>query len=106
MKIWKTADIEKRELVAGAQVCFVHGENMTLAYWEFDPGAMVPEHSHEHEQVTNVVEGVFELSVDGDSARLEAGSVVVIPSGASHSGRSITRCRLIDAFHPVREDYR
>ncbi len=106
MKIWNAAEAEKKELIPGAWVCFVHGESMTLAYWDFDPGAIVPEHSHEHEQVTNVVEGVLELTVDGETGQLEAGSVVVIPPGANHSGRSVTRCRVIDAFHPVREDYR
>lgn len=106
MRVWRSAEIEKRELIPGAAVGFVHSENMTLAYWDFDAGVPLPEHSHPHEQVTNVIEGVFELTVEGETKRLEAGSVVVIPPHAVHSGRSVTRCRVIDAFYPVREDYR
>jgi len=79
---------------------------MTLAYWSFEPEVLVPDHAHPHEQVTNIVEGVFDLTVEGETHRLEAGSVFVIPPNASHSGKSITECCLIDVFYPVREDYR
>ncbi len=106
MNIYSLTEIEQRELVPGAEVGFVHCESMTLAYWHLEPGASVPEHAHPHEQVVNVIEGIFELTVDGETARLEPGSVVVIPPDASHSGNSVTECRIIDVFHPVREDYR
>jgi len=95
-----------REPVPGYRAVFVHAENLTLAYWEVEAGAALPEHSHPHEQVSSVVEGRFELCVAGETRILDSGIAAVIPSGARHSGRAITRCRLIDAFHPVREDYR
>ena len=63
-------------------------------------------HSHPHEQVSNVISGTFELTVDGVPYRLEPGTAVVIPPHAVHSGRSITDSALIDVFYPVREDYR
>jgi len=106
MHIYDTEQMERRELVPGAEVVFVHSERMTLAHWAFAPGALVPEHAHPHEQVVNVIEGVFELTVEGETARLRAGSVAIVPPHASHSGSSVTDCRIIDAFHPVREDYR
>jgi quercetin dioxygenase-like cupin family protein len=98
-------DLPEREIVPGYRARFVHSENMTLAYWEVDPGAALPEHSHPHEQIANVLEGQFELTVAGESKILEPGQVAVIPSGVPHSGRAITACRLLDAFQPVREDY-
>ena len=106
MNIWEWAEMERRELVPGGRVGFVHTESMTLAYWDFDADVLVPEHGHPHEQVTNVIEGVFDLTVEGETMRLAAGSTVVIPPNAVHRGRSITECRIIDVFHPVREDYR
>lgn len=99
-------DVESREPVPGADVRFVHSDNMTLAYWHFEPGTPLPDHNHPHEQVTNVIEGVYELTIEGETTRIEAGSVVIIPPHASHSGKSITECRVIDVFYPVREDYR
>ena len=99
-------DIEEKEIVPGYRAKFVHSDNMTLAYWDVDPGAMLPEHSHLHEQIANVLEGRFELTVDGEPRVLEPGMVAVIPGGVPHSGKALTSCRLLDAFHPTREDYK
>jgi quercetin dioxygenase-like cupin family protein len=99
-------DITKREIAPGYRARFVHSEKMTLAYWDVDPGAALPEHSHPHEQIANVLEGQFELTVDGESRILEPGTVAIIPPDVLHSGRAITACRLLDAFYPCRDDYR
>jgi quercetin dioxygenase-like cupin family protein len=53
-----------------------------------------------------MLEGELELVVDGTAHRLRAGDVLAIPGDAPHSGRAITRCRILDVFHPIREDYR
>ena len=100
------SELAGHELLDGAVARFVHADTMTVAYWTFAPDVRVPQHAHPHEQVTNVIEGVFELTVGEETSRLEAGSVAVIPSNTSHSGRAVTACRIIDVFHPVREDYR
>ncbi len=98
--------LEESEPIPGYRAHFVHSKNMTLAYWTIEAGAPLPEHSHLHEQVANVIEGEFELTVDGETRRLGPGTVAVIPSNATHSGKAITNCRIIDVFYPVREDYR
>ena len=99
-------EIEEKEIVPGYRAKFVHSENMTLAYWDVDPGAALPEHSHPHEQIANVLEGRFELTVDGEPRVLEPGMVAVIPGGVPHSGKALTPCRLLDSFYPLREDYK
>jgi quercetin dioxygenase-like cupin family protein len=104
--ILKLSELERKELLPGARARFVHSNSMTLAHWEFEAGVLLPEHSHPHEQITNVVDGEFELTIEGEPHRLEAGIVVVIAPNARHSGRAITDCRLFDVFYPVREDFR
>ena len=99
-------DLEPRELIPGTSVRFVHGDRMTIAHWHFQPGIPLPEHSHPHEQVTNIISGEFELTLDGEPITLSAGDYLVIPPDAVHSGRSITECRILDVFCPVRDDYR
>ena len=79
---------------------------MTIAHWHFEPGTDLPEHSHPHDQITNIIEGEFELTVDGEREILKSGHYRVISPNAVHSGRSITACRIIDVFSPVRDDYR
>jgi quercetin dioxygenase-like cupin family protein len=102
----KIDDLEPRELIPGTTVRFVHSDRMTMAHWHFDPEIELPEHSHPHEQITTITVGEFELEIDGDRVTLRAGDFLVIPPHAVHSGRSITDCRIIDVFCPVREDYR
>ncbi|MBN2346930.1 MAG: cupin domain-containing protein [Candidatus Aminicenantes bacterium] len=79
---------------------------MTLAYWRIEAGAALPDHAHPHEQVTQVIEGEFELTMDGEARTLKPGHVAVIPGNAPHCGKALTACKITDAFYPVREDYR
>jgi quercetin dioxygenase-like cupin family protein len=95
-----------REIFPGFKAHFVHSANMTFAHWLIKAGATLPEHAHVHEQVVNLIEGEFELTIAGETKRLVRGSVAIIPSNALHSGKAITDCRIIDAFYPIREDYR
>mgnify|MGYP001167359628 CR=1 FL=1 len=99
-------DVEEREIIKGFRARFVHSDLMTNAYWCVTAGATLPEHSHPHEQVTNIISGRFEMTVDGETQTIEAGAVVVIPSGAKHRARALTDCTIIDIFSPVRDDYR
>lgn len=105
MPFVKLSDMNEHEPIPGYRVRFVHSASMTFAYWSIIAGAELPEHSHPHEQVAHVLEGEFELVINGEIQRLKPGMVAVIPSNALHSGRAVSDCRLLDTFHPVREDY-
>jgi len=99
-------EIEQREMFPGCKVRFVHSESMTFSYWTVEAGAVLPRHSHPHEQVANMIEGRFEMTIDGETRVLGPGAVAVIPPNAVHSGKAIKPCRVIDVFYPIREDYR
>lgn len=99
-------ELPTREIFPGFTVHIVHSQSMTFAHWDIKAGAILPEHSHPHEQVVNMIAGEFDLTISGEQRRLGTGSVAIIPSNALHSGRAVTRCHIIDAFHPIREDYR
>ena len=98
--------ITPREVFPGFHGRFVHSANMTFVYWDIENGSLVPEHSHMHEQVVNMLEGNLELTVDGHKYMLGPGQILVIPSHAIHSGRALSPCKVLDVFCPVREDYR
>lgn len=104
--VFEWSAIAPRTVIPGFHGRFVHSGSMTFALWDVDEGAELPEHAHVHEQVVHVLEGRFEVSVDGVTSLLEDGMVAVIPPNAVHSGVAITPCRILDAFSPVREDYR
>lgn len=100
------AGMPARERMPGFHGRFIHADRVTVVHWEVDAGAVLPEHSHPHEQVSNLLDGEFEMTIDGAVRRLTGGSVAVVPSNAVHSGRALTACRFIDVFQPAREDYR
>jgi quercetin dioxygenase-like cupin family protein len=83
-----------------------HSEHVTMAYWTVTAGATLPQHAHPHEQITSVLEGEFEMTIGGETKKLTAGHAAVIPGNVTHSAKALTACRIIDAFYPVREDYR
>lgn len=98
-------DLDRSEEIPGYLGAFVHGEKMTVTNWSVEAGAEFPEHTHSHEQVSIVVEGKFELTIDGETELLKPGRIAVIPGGVPHSGRAHTECEIIDVFSPIREDY-
>ena len=71
-----------------------------------DKGAVLPEHFHIHEQVSRVLEGTFEMTIDGEKKTCKAGDIALIDSKVPHSGTALTDCVIFDVFTPVREDYK
>lgn len=98
--------IEPIEVIKGFKAQFIHAQNSTIGFWEAEKGAVLPMHSHIHEQITQVLEGQFQLTVGDDTRVYESGFVAVIPSNVVHGGVALTDCKLLDTFCPVREDYK
>ncbi|QEG21179.1 cupin domain-containing protein [Mariniblastus fucicola] len=92
--------------IAGYRAKMIHSDQMSIAHWTVEPGYELPEHSHPHEQITNIIEGEFILVLEGEEIHLSVGESLVIPGGAKHSGKSLTDCKIIDVWNPPRDDYR
>lgn len=102
----KFSDIAEKDLVAGIKGKYVHTDNNTVGLINIEEGAVLPAHSHIHEQITQVISGKLEMTIDGITQVLEVGSITVIPSNTIHSANALTNCVVIDTFFPVREDYK
>jgi quercetin dioxygenase-like cupin family protein len=105
MKI-KLDDIVPKEIIPGYHGKLIHTQNMSLAFWEVEKGAKVPEHAHMNEQVMQVLEGSFEFTLGGITKTYKPGDLVIIPPNVPHSGLALTTCKLMDVFSPTREEYR
>jgi quercetin dioxygenase-like cupin family protein len=99
-------NVPVKEISPGFFCKLVHTENNTINFLEVKAGSIMPLHKHPHEQSSFVLEGQFEMMVNGETKVLTANDFVVIPGNIEHSGKAITDCRLIDVFSPVREEYR
>ena len=103
---WVLLDFSRVDICDSFFGRFIHSENMTIADWKIKAGSRMPEHTHPHEQVAYLLEGRFELTLEGETRLLTPGTLAVIPSNAPHTGTAVTDCHLVDVFHPVREDLR
>lgn len=97
--------VKGKEIVPGLYGRFVHGETMTLSFVDIKKGSVLNEHKHPHEQITYILEGELEMIIGGERMLLTEGMVHVIPGNVPHSAFAHTDVRVLDAFHPIREDY-
>ncbi|NJC28483.1 cupin domain-containing protein [Neolewinella antarctica] len=102
----KNKDLKLIEVFPGITGHLVHTEACTIGDFYLKAGTELPVHQHPHEQTSTILEGDFEFTVDGTKRICRAGDVAVMGSNVPHSGIALTDCRIIDVFHPVREDYR
>lgn len=94
------------EIAPGIVGRIVTADTFTVAHVSIKEGSLLPEHAHYHEQVVNVTEGELELTVAGEAHVLKAGRVMILPPNVPHSGKALTDVKVVDVFHPVREDFR
>jgi len=100
-------DVRAFELAKGVSGRPLFGEGAMLNLIEFEPGATVPLHSHEHEQLGIILRGMQALVVGGVPHELGPLEGYVLPGGVEHSAYCGPEGALVlDVFRPVREDYR
>ena len=101
------ASLPAKEIFGGAiRGHYAHLDRMTIGEVELAADTALPMHSHPHEQVSYVISGRFEFTVGDKSTILGPGMAALVPGGVPHGGKTLTACRVIDLFSPVREDYR
>lgn len=98
--------LPKQKIWDGIIGAIYHSDVATMAHVTIEEGVVLPEHHHHHEQWSHVIEGTFEFNLDGEVFTLTSGMSLQIPSHVPHSGRAITKCKIIDCFVPVREEWK
>src|SRR5688500_17040702 len=100
-------DCSRHTIFPGVDIFTTYGRELMLSVVEFQPHAVVQEHSHPHEQAGLLLEGELEFIIDGRSHRVLPGQMWRIPGGVKHSAIAGPEgCRALDVFHPIREDYK
>src|SRR5580704_4927423 len=100
-------DISPLGLMDGLRVRPIHGERITLAVFELDPGMAMPEHRHPNEQIGVVVRGEFTFTIGGETRLRRPGDMWVIPADVPHSVEAAgpAGCTLVEGFSPPRADW-
>jgi quercetin dioxygenase-like cupin family protein len=98
--------LKAKEVLDGVVLRSVSGEKTMMTFFEFGPDSVIPPHRHPHEQITYIMEGEMEFSIEGETRVLKKGDGVVIPSNREHGARVLAGpARAVDAWYPIREDY-
>ena len=103
---WSNVEVEQVNDKMKRQ--FIHGEKVMIAKMEFEDGFTVPWHSHENEQITEVIEGVLRFWFDDnedDPVDLGPGDIIVIAGNRRHKALMIGKVIETDTFAPPRQDW-
>jgi len=84
---------------------FVVGGEVMVARILLKKGAEVPLHSHHNEQVTWIIEGALQFTIDGREIVVRAGEVLCIPPHMPHAALAIEDTVDVDVFCPPRADW-
>ena len=107
MSFFRTGELPATEMLPGVTRRAVYLDDVMITFFEFEPKAVIPEHHHPHQQITYVISGAMELELDGEKQVLKAGGGALVPPNTPHSAVIVGEgCKALDAWHPVREDYR
>ena len=101
------SQVERMELAPGVMLRTMWGDKLMMSMVEVAPKAVVPNHTHPHEQAGLVLQGEFEFTIGGETKWVRPGDAYVIPGGVEHSlvgsdGWSL----VLDIFSPPREEYK
>src|SRR5438034_8189061 len=86
------ADIPKERLSDVCSSDLITGDRMMLAHVYLKKGAVVPQHSHENEQITYILEGGLRFWIGADESEVIdvlAGEVLHIPSHVPHKAEAL-----------------
>lgn len=107
MTFFRESDLKAKQVLEGITLRAVSGDKTMMTFFEFEPNAVIPPHKHPHEQITYIIEGEMEFTVEGETMILKNGDGVVILSNQEHSAKVLDKpAKAVDAWHPIREDYR
>jgi quercetin dioxygenase-like cupin family protein len=101
------ADIHPLKVWDGVIARAVEGDRASFAVVELDPMCVVPEHSHENEQLGIVISGSITFRVADEMRELRPGGTWRIAANTPHEVHvGPDGAVVIDVFAPARSDWR
>ena len=82
-----------------------YGDALMQVEVHFEEGAVGAMHSHPHSQLTYVLEGEFEFTIDGVKKIVKKGDTLYKTPNVVHGCVCTKKGILLDTFNPYREDF-
>lgn len=84
-----------------------YGKELMMVRNEVRPHGVLALHSHPHAQMTMVLAGACDVTMEGETFHLTTDGVVYFPPDVPHEvvNTEETTLVLLDAFTPIREDF-
>ena len=82
-----------------------YDEDLMSVEVRFEKGAVGAIHSHPHTQISYVLEGKFEATIDGKVEIISKGDTYITPPDAPHGVVCLEDGALLDIFTPMRKDF-
>ena len=95
-------EMEKEVLSGTIARKIISGEKAMVAQVFLAKGAVVPEHHHESEQITYILEGALKFEIEGKEIVVAKGQVLRIPSNVPHRAVALEDTLDLDIFSPIR----
>lgn len=78
------------------------GEELSLTRYEIKKGTLTKSHRHTYEQITFVLSGFYEMTINGQTELLSAGKMAIVPKGVTHSSHTFSDCIILDVHKAVK----
>ncbi|HWA89053.1 MAG TPA: cupin domain-containing protein [Rhizomicrobium sp.] len=102
MSVLDTAALPVIERLPGWRGRYFDSATMTFGHYEFDQGASIHAHSHDQEEVWQVIEGTLEVTIAGETMRAGPGMVAIVPPNTEHEVVALTAGKAIVVDWPRR----
>ena len=74
---------------------FIHSNAGSVTVFSFDAGQGLSEHTAPFDALIQVIDGVMQLTVEGQTFNIKAGETFIIPSCAHHSVKAVERFKMM-----------
>ena len=104
---WNPDNLATRTIAPGIISKLAWGDKLMLSLVTMEPYAVVPTHSHPHEQMGILISGTLELALGEEIRPLSGNAMFLIPGMMMHATKAGPEgAVVVEAFSPPREEYK
>src|SRR5260370_5691680 len=106
-QFYRWDDMPKERVTDQLERRLITSNRMMLAHVYLEKGCVVPQHSHENEQLTYILSGALKFWIGEEMKEItvRAGEALVIPANVLHKAEALSDTLDVDIVDPPRQDW-